>query len=135
MVRSVLSILAGIVVLTVASFAMEAALNPLLLWGFPQALPNADALRTNLWARTLMFAYGFVCVAAGGYVAARIARRSPMRHAAVLGVLQAGLTVAAMFSPEGSHASKAQWILTAVLSVPAALAGGALVKDRIREGA
>ncbi|MBB5058219.1 hypothetical protein HDF16_002933 [Granulicella aggregans] len=134
MVRSVLSILAGTVVLTVASFAIEAVLNLLLLRAFPHALPNAEALRTNLWARAVMFAYGFVCVAAGGYVAARIARRSPMTHAAVLGVIQAGLTVAAMFSPEGNHASRVQWTLTAVLSVPAALAGGALCRNGIRNG-
>jgi hypothetical protein len=124
MLRSVLSILAGIVVLTVTSFAIEAVMNPLLLWAFPHALPNAAALSSNPWARTFMFAYGLSCVAAGGYVAARVARRFPIRHAAVLGILQAGLTVAAMLSPAGSHASRMQWIMTALLSIPAALAGG-----------
>ena len=130
MLRSVLSVLAGIVVLTVASFAIEIVLNPLLLWAFPHALPDTEALRSNLWVRTLMFAYGFVCVAAGGYVAARIARRFPMRHAAVLGVIQAGLTIAAMLSPEGNHASRVQWIATAILSIPAALAGGYPGRDK-----
>ena len=75
MIRSLLSVLAGIAVLTVASFAIEAALNPLLLWAFPTALPGADALRLNPWVRTLTFAYGLMCVAAGGYIAARVARR------------------------------------------------------------
>jgi hypothetical protein len=58
MLRSVLSVLAGIVVLRVASFAIEAALDPLLLRLFPRPLPNPAALSTNQWARTFTFAYG-----------------------------------------------------------------------------
>ena len=126
MFRGVLSVLAGIAVLTAASFAIEAVVDPLLLWAFPQALPNAAALSSNLWARTLTFAYGLACVAAGGYAAARIAQRLPIRHAAAMGILQAGLTIAAMLSPEGNHASRMQWITTAILTIPAALAGGLL---------
>jgi hypothetical protein len=101
MIRSVLAVLAGIVVLTVASFAIEAALDPLLLWAFPKSLPGPEALQWNPWARALMFAYGFVCVAAGGYVASLVAGRRPLTHAAVMGILQAGLTVMAMLSPVG----------------------------------
>ena len=130
MFRSVLSVLAGIVVLSVASFAIEAVINPLLIWAFPHALPSTAALASNPWVRTLTFAYGFLWVAAGAYVAARIARRAPLTHAAILGILQAGLTVAAMFSPESNHASTMQWILIAFLSIPAALAGGFLAKRK-----
>jgi hypothetical protein len=126
MFRSILSVLAGIAVLTAASFAIEAALTPLLLRIFPQALPDPAAVSANHWVRALTFAYGLGCVAAGGYVAARIARRLPIRHAAAMGIVQAGLTIAAMFSPEGSHASRLQWIAIALLTIPAALAGGAL---------
>ena len=126
MVRSVLAVIAGIVVLTAASFAIEAVINPWLLRAFPNVLPNAAALSTNAWARSLTFSYGFLCVAAGGYVAALLARRLPIRHAAILGIVQAGLTIVAMFSPDSSHASTAQWILIATLSIPAALAGGLL---------
>lgn len=97
MLRSVLGILAGIAVLTATSFAIEAVLNPLLLWAFPHALPSQAALASNPWARTLTYTYGLTCVAAGAYVAARIARRAPLTHAAVMGVFQAALTVAAMF--------------------------------------
>jgi hypothetical protein len=35
-----------------------------------------------------------------------------------------------MLSPVGSHASVLQWIMIAILSVPAALAGGALYECR-----
>jgi hypothetical protein len=130
MVRSVLSVLAGIAALTALSFAIEMAVDPLLLRVFPQALPGPAALSTNPWVRTLTFFYGLACVAAGGYVAARVGRRLPMRHAATMGAIQAGLTIMAMLSPVGSHASRRQWIVIAILSVPAALAGGALYKRR-----
>jgi hypothetical protein len=130
MIRSVLSVLAGIAVLTVASFAIETALNPLLIWAFPEALPDPEALSSNLWVRALTFAYGLVCVAAGGYVAARVARRRPVTHAAVMGIVQAGLTIVAMLSPVANHASPLQWIIIAVLSIPAALVGGLVYKGR-----
>jgi hypothetical protein len=128
MLRSVLAILAGIVVLTATSFAIEAAVNPLLLRVFPDALPGPEALSSNPWVRTLTFAYGTLCVAAGGYTAARVARRLPIQHAAAMGLIQAGLTIVAMLSPEAHHASRAQWIATAILSLPAALIGGAVCK-------
>ena len=130
MIRSVLSVLAGIVVLTVASFAVEAALNPLLLRAFPEALPGPAALASNLWVRVLTFAYGLMCVAAGGYVAARVARRFPVQHAAAMGIIQAGLTMLAMLSPVGNHASRWVWIITAILTIPAAVAGGVACKGR-----
>jgi hypothetical protein len=130
MVRSVLSVLAGIAVLTVASFAIEMALDPLLIRAFPDSLPGPEALSSNPWVRALTFAYGLLCVAAGGYIAARVARRLPVTHAAVMGIVQAGLTIVAMLSPVGNHASPSQWILIAILSIPAALVGGVIYRGR-----
>lgn len=129
MLRSVLSVLAGIAILTAASFAIEAVVNPLLLRAFPLALPSPAALSSNQWIRMLTFAYGLACVA-GGYVAARIARRLPIKHVAAMGILQAGLTIAVMLSPEANHAPRMQWITIAILSMPAALAGGLLYKGK-----
>jgi hypothetical protein len=117
-------------VLTAASFAIEAAVNPLLLRVFPRALPGPAALSANQWVKTLTFTYGFMCLAAGGYITARLARRLPIEHAATMGIVQACLTIVAMLSPEGNHASRLQWITTAMFSVPAALAGGILYKRR-----
>jgi len=130
MLRSVLAVLAGIVTLTVASFVVELVANPLLMRAFPHALPDVAAMRANPYTRAFMWVYGFACVALGGYVAAWIARRFPVRHAAVLGVVQGGLTLLAMFSPEGNHASRAEWIMIALMSVPAAVVGGMLCKRR-----
>lgn len=132
MLRSVIAVLAGIVVLTAASFAIEALADPLLLRTFPHALPNQAALHSNPWTRAFTWAYGLTCVAAGGYVAARIARRFPVRHAAALGIFQALLTVAAMLSPVGNHTSRTQWIMIAILSLPATLAGGALSREEFQ---
>src|SRR5690348_4766205 len=120
MLRSVLSILGGIAVLTIASFAIEAALGPLLLHAFPTALPGPEALSINPWVRRLTFVYGALCVAGGGYVTAFIARRKPVHHAGSMGIVQAGLTIMAMLSAVGNHISRIEWIITAVLSVPAA---------------
>jgi hypothetical protein len=130
MLRSVLSVLAGIAVLTAASFAIEAAVDPLLLRVFPQSLPGPEALASNPWVKTLTFAYGLMCVTAGGYIAARIARGRPIGHAAAMGIVQAGLTIAAMLSPVGNHASRLQWIITAILSIPAGLLGGVLYQRK-----
>ena len=133
MVRSVLSVLAGIAVLTLVSFAMEAALDPLLLRAFPEALPGPEALSSNQWFRAVTFAYGLMCVAAGGYVAARVARRLPIMHAAAMGIIQASLTIMAMLSTVGNHASRLQWIVTTILSILAALVGGVVYKGKGRE--
>ena len=130
MIRSLLAVLAGLTVLTVASFTIEAAMNSLLLWAFPKALPGPQALASNSWVERLTFAYSLLCIAVGGYIAARIARRLPVTHAAVMGTIQAGLTLMAMLSSLGNHGSRLHWIIAAVLSIPAALVGGILSKGR-----
>ena len=65
-----------------------------------------------------------------GYVAARIARQLPVQHAAAMGIIQSGLTVMAMLSPGGNHASRWVWVVTAILTIPAALIGGVVCKRR-----
>jgi hypothetical protein len=47
-----------------------------------------------------------------------------------MGIIQAGLTIMAMLSPVGNHASRLQWIMTTILSIPAALVGGVIYKGR-----
>jgi peptidoglycan/LPS O-acetylase OafA/YrhL len=109
MTRSALAILAGILVLTVTSFAIEAATNP--------------ATIQNVAARIFTLAYTMLCVAAGGYTTAWLARRSEVRHAVIMGVIEAVFTVAAMLALPG-HAPLWSWIAGIVLVVPAAWFGG-----------
>jgi hypothetical protein len=130
MARSVLAVLAGIVVLTASSFAIEAATNPILMWMFPHALPNRAAISQNLASAALLLAYTSACVAAGGYVAAWIARRAPIWHAVAMGVVQEALTAWAMVSLP-NQAPMRNWIVTLVLTIPLAWCGGLL---RARHG-
>jgi putative membrane protein (TIGR04086 family) len=125
MLRSILAVLAGIAVLTVTSFAIEAAADPLLLKMFPQALPNLAAIGYNLPASLFTIGYTMLCVAAGGYVTARLARRAGVLHAVVMGVIQVALTVWAM-EAFADKAPLRNWVLTMVLTVPATWSGGML---------
>jgi hypothetical protein len=69
-IRSILAVLAGIAVLTIISFGIEAAADPLMMRMFPQALPTRAALSQNQWATLFMLTYTMLSVAAGGYVTA-----------------------------------------------------------------
>jgi drug/metabolite transporter superfamily protein YnfA len=128
--RSVLAVLAGLVVLTIASFAIEWAADPLLLRLFPRAVPNASALETNLYASVFMYFYTALCVVAGGYVTAWIARRSPARHAIAMGVVELALTLWAMQAVV-VHAPLRNWIMGIVMVIPAAWLGGLLRSRQI----
>jgi uncharacterized membrane protein len=125
MVRSILAVLAGIGTLTATSFAIEAVADPIMMRLFPHALPDRAAISHNLAASLFLFAYTSVCVAAGGYVAAWIGRRSPVWHAVAMGVAQEGLTVWAMVSL-ANEAPLHNWIVTLTLTIPTALCGGYL---------
>lgn len=126
--RSALAVLAGIATLTALSFAIEAIADPLLMRLFPAALPDQASLERSLGVRMLMSAYGAVCVAAGGYVTAWVARRAPGLHALAMGLTQCALTLYAMHVFAG-RAPPSMWIASAVIAAPAAWAGG-LVRAR-----
>lgn len=130
MTRSILAVIAGIVVLTATSFAIEVAVDPILMRLFPHALPNRAAISQNLASALFLVAYTSACVAAGGYVTAWIARRSPIWHAVTMGVIQEALTVWAMVSLP-NVAPLRNWIATLVLTIPVAWCGGLL---RARHG-
>jgi hypothetical protein len=131
MIRSVLSVLAGIVVLTVTSFAIEAVADPLLTRMFPQALPDHAAISHNLPASLLMFVYTSLCVVAGGYVTGWLARRHPAQHAVVMGVVQAALTIWAMIAlPD--VAPLRNWIVSIFLAIPMAWFGGFLRAKQLK---
>ena len=112
MLRSTLAVILGIATLLATSFAIEPIFPP------------------TPWPKAFMFLYGSLCIAAGGYVTARVARRAPLKHALAMGVTQAALTIIAMFSPEAYRATTAQWILNASSTIPAALVGGVLYAKR-----
>ena len=129
MIRSILAVVAGLVVLTIVSFAVEAAADPLLMHLFPGALPDAAALAGNFPARLFMLAYTTFSIVVGGYVTAWIARRSQLTHAAIMGAIEVAFTlyvmIAAPFS-EARNAPRWGWIAGMILMVPAACLGAAI---------
>lgn len=129
MIRSILAVLAGIIVLTIVSFGIEAAADPLLMHFFPSALPDAAALSRNFPARLLMLAYTTFAIGLGGYVTAWIASRARIWHAAIMGAVEVAFTLYVMIAapfPEVHQAPRWGWIAGMILMVPAACLGGAL---------
>jgi drug/metabolite transporter superfamily protein YnfA len=133
MIRGLLAVLAGIAVLTITSFAIEAAADLLLMRLFPRALPDRAAIGHNLPASLFMFAYTTLCVVAGGYATAWVARRAPVWHATLMGVVQVALTVWAMISLR-HQAPLRNWIVALVLTLPAAAIGGVLRAEHAKSG-
>ena len=118
--RSILAVLAGITVLTILSFAIEAAVKPLL--------PNSSGMPTDGPAWLITTAYTLACVAAGGYATAWIASCSRAGHAVVMGVLQALMTIGVWFTlPEAAPSWR--WIVGIALITPAAWLGGTLRRN------
>jgi uncharacterized membrane protein HdeD (DUF308 family) len=129
MIRSVLAVIAGIVALTIVSFAIEAAAEPLLMRLFPTALPDAAALAGSFPARLFMLAYTTFAIVLGGYVTASIARRSRLTHAAVMGAIEVAFTVYVMIAVPFVEAHPApRWVAISgmILIIPAACLGAAI---------
>lgn len=132
MIRSVVAVIAGIATLTMTSFAIEAGVNPLLLRLFPHALPSGWALNHNTGVKLITLAYTALCVAAGGFVTAWVARRAKVIHAVVMGVVEVGLTVWVMFEMP-QQAPRWAWLLGVAMILPMAWIGAALRvwRDRV----
>ena len=123
MLRSALAVLAGLVVILITSFGIEAVANPLLVKVL--GLPNEAALPHNMGVWAITFTYTFVCVIAGGWVTARLAPKLRERHALALGVIQSLLTIPAMLAFP-AQAPLLGWIFGMILVIPAAWFGGVI---------
>jgi hypothetical protein len=130
--RSVLAVLAGLVVLTVAAFAIEAASNAVLL---SEQFGAADplAVRQHQVFRAYLLATTLLSVVAGGYTAALIAKTAKIGHAIALGVVEVVFTIGAMIAVDDGTPL---WIWAAgiLLLLPAAWAGGWLESRRQSSG-
>src|SRR5579862_1167939 len=133
MVRSILAVLAGLLTLTIVSFAIEAAVNPLLLHLWPSAFPDQNAIARSIPARLIMTLYTLLAVAAGGFVTSWIASRLKLRHAIIMGGLEAALTLYVMIAapfPEARNAPRWGFIVAIVLMIPAAALGARIQAGR-----
>ena len=129
MIRSILAVFAVLVALTIISFAIEAAADPLLMHLFPGAMPNAAALQGNLSARLFMLVYTTFSIGVGGYVTAWIARRSRLTLAAIMGAIEVAFTLYVMIAApfhEAHPALRSVWIAGVILMIPAACLGAAI---------
>jgi len=130
MFRSLLAILAGLATLTVASFAIEALTDPLLMHLFPRTLPDAAALSHSLPANLVMFAYTFAAIVLGGYVTAWIATSAKVHHAVVMGVIEAVFTVW-LLSTRFHQAPLLALTKGVIVCIPSAWLGGVLRARRV----
>lgn len=129
MIRSILAVFAGLVALTIVSFAIEAAADPLLMHLFPRALPNEPAFAGNFPVRILMVAYTIFAIGVGGYVTAWIARRTRLTLATIMGAIEVVFTLYVMIAApfrEARPAPPSIWITGVLLMIPAACFGAAI---------
>ena len=133
MIRSAIAIFAGIVVLTVTSFAIEWVTEPVLERILPDAQSNGATWHHDV-RKLIMFVYSTLCVASGGYATAWLARRHEVRHAVIMGVIQMALTAFAMIEFR-DKAPVWFWIAGIAVTVPAAWCGGIFRVSRARRRA
>lgn len=129
MMRSILAVFTGIVVLTLLTFAIEAATTALLMNAFPNALPTKEAMQSNVPMKLFILVYSTLCMIAAGYITAWIAPRNELRLAIIMAAIQVALTAWAM-SAFYDHAPFWAWLAGMVLMVPAAWLGATLRRKR-----
>ena len=127
--RSISAILAGLVVLTLVSFGIEAAADPFLMHLFPRALPDAAALAASVPARLFMTAYTLLAIAIGGYVTAWIAQQNPLIHVLALALAVLLLSALSALQQRGQHPV---WYLLALVALaPTGVLVGGLIRLRV----
>ena len=115
--RSAVAVLSGVLILSVASVLFfQITGRP------PETWPGARFA-------TFAIAYGAVCAAVAGYVAARMAPRAPLAHATGFAALLL-LIASGSFLIQAPGASMWSLVATIFVSVPAAIAGGFLMRKR-----
>lgn len=118
------AVLAGLVTIVVLSTAADAVLHATGVYPpFPEVM--ADGLFL------LATAYRIVFGIAGCWLTARLAPRSPMKHALVLGGIGTALSVAGA-AAMGEHGPAWYGLAIIAISLPCAWAGGRLHELRTR---
>lgn len=123
MIRSVLAVIAGYAVTAAIVIACTILAAKFLI---PETAtePPRGYLVANI-------AYSLLAAVAGGYITARIARRAPVAHAAVLALVIVAIGTATMSGgPQGS-ASAFGWGIVG-LGVVGSLAGGVVRAAQVR---
>ena len=123
--RSIGAVVAGFAVVVVLSTVVDQILHVLHVyppWGQPMFEPGLNALALS---------YRIVITIIGGYVTAKLAPRSPMRHALALGVLGTIVGIAGAIATIPMHLGPSWYpIALAVTGLPCCWIGGALYQTR-----
>jgi hypothetical protein len=130
MMKSVLGVLAGLVVFSVALFAMDGAATALMMRIAPDTVANGSVIDHSDVTRVLWLIWETSCMAAAGYVSAWIASRTAVRDATIMGVIQMAMTIWALVAVRDADQPLWFWIAGIVLMVPAAWYGGWLRAKR-----
>ena len=122
------AILAGFIATAVLSLATDQLLHVLDVyppWGQPMHEPALNALALG---------YRIVYGVMGGYIAARLAPHSPVRHAVILGVIGFVFAAAGAIGAITQYALGPNWdpIALALTALPCTWLGGRLFEARTR---
>ncbi|MGA9997559.1 MAG: hypothetical protein WBP93_19240 [Pyrinomonadaceae bacterium] len=127
MMRSILSIIAGFILICVLAFGADAVVRAVMP-GLSISTGRVDSVPVLLF----VIAYVFVFAVFGCYITARLAPHSPMKHALILGLL--GLVFNIVGAIMMWHTAPAWFhIVSLILVMPAAWLGGRLREAQLRQ--
>jgi len=122
-VRSIVAVLAGFITFSVALYAMQSASTLVLRQMHPDLPTTTTIVNYSTSTRVFWLMWEAVSLAGAGFVTARLAASSHVTHAAVMGGIQAVVTLWAMLTvPSGDPAWF--WIIGIAVMIPAAWFGG-----------
>jgi hypothetical protein len=123
--RSAAAVFLGFITVVVLSLGTDQVLHVLQVyppWGQPMYDPGSNLLALS---------YRIVYTVLGGYITARLAPHSPMRHVLVLGVIGFVLGLAGAIATIPMNLGPAWYPVALVLTaLPCAWLGGALLRSR-----
>jgi hypothetical protein len=119
------AVLAGFVAVVVLSLGTDQVLHML------QVYPPWDQPMFDPGLNLLALSYRIVYTIVGGYITARVARQSPMRHALVLGAIGTVIATAGAIATIPMHLGPSWYpIAIALTALPCAWLGGTLYLRR-----
>lgn len=128
--RSIVSVLAGFITLSVFLYAVQGIGTAILFQLHPDLPATTSIVNYSLGSRLFWLVWETVSMCAAGYVTALLAGSSRVTHATVMGSIQAVVTVWAMLTVPSNEPAWF-WLTGIVLMIPAAWFGGML---RARRG-
>ena len=126
MIRSALAVLAGLVAFVAALSAVQAALVAVITRLYPEMSSPDSVIDSGGISSVLWLVWEALSMAGAGYVTAWLASHHEIRHAVVVGAVQAALTLWAPFAVREPDSPLWFWVTGILLMVPAAWFGGGL---------